>query len=385
MKFSIIYEAQMVDTSRANEAQVFADMVEQVVLAEEMGFDVIWSVEHHCLSQYAHLSAPESFLAFIAGRTTRIHVGHGVVCLPFKMNHPIKVAERVATLDLLSRGRLHFGVGKGGTVQETGAFDTPLDQVTPQVDESMYMIPKMWMQEVFEHHSDLINIPPRPIHPKPFQDPHPFMYMACTRDEALHIAGSRGLGSLVLGFSGPDEIARKNAIYRKAFAERKPEDQVGYRPQQHLAALCPAIVLDDREKARRIGVRGQRFFAESIQYWYAGGDKPSVDDLDADSQVAELKGAQERLVAFLGQEKIPVTELHLSNYQFDDDAYGTVDQAIRYVKRLQAAGADEILFLVQMGTVPHWATMETIRNIGEHLIPHFRAEEETQGKLRAAD
>ena len=76
MKFSIIYEAQMVDTSRENEAQVFADMIEQCVLAEEMGFDVIWSVEHHCLTQYAHLSAPESFLAFVAGRTKRIHVGH---------------------------------------------------------------------------------------------------------------------------------------------------------------------------------------------------------------------------------------------------------------------------------------------------------------------
>ena len=120
MKFSIIYEAQMVDTSRKNEAQVFLDIVEQSLLAEEMGFDVIWSVEHHSLTQYAHLSAPESFLAFVAGATKRIHVGHGVICLPFNMNHPIKVAERVATLDILSKGRLHFGVGKGGTRQETG-------------------------------------------------------------------------------------------------------------------------------------------------------------------------------------------------------------------------------------------------------------------------
>ena len=111
MKFSIIYEAQMVDTSRANEAQVFHDIVDQCVLAEEMGFDCIWSVEHHCLTQYAHLSAPESFLAFIAGRTSRIHVGHGVICLPFNMNHPIKVAERIATLDLLSSVLLHLGVG----------------------------------------------------------------------------------------------------------------------------------------------------------------------------------------------------------------------------------------------------------------------------------
>jgi alkanesulfonate monooxygenase SsuD/methylene tetrahydromethanopterin reductase-like flavin-dependent oxidoreductase (luciferase family) len=372
MKFSIIYEAQMVDTSRKNEAQVFHDIVEQCLLADELGFDVIWSVEHHCLSQYAHLSAPESFLAFVAGATKRIHVGHGVICLPFKMNHPIKVAERVATLDILSKGRLHFGVGTGGTIQETGAFDTPLDSVTPQVDESMYMIPKMWMQDVFEHHSDLINIPPRPIHPKPYQDPHPPMYMACTREEALQISGSRGLGALVLGFSGPDEIAKKNAIYRKAFAERKLEDQVGFRPTQHLAALCPAIILDDREKARRIGTRGQRFFAESIRYWYAGGPKPVVDDLDADTQMAALEQSKEQIVAYLGQEKIPVTDAAVSNYHVDEDAYGTVDQAIRYVERLEAAGADEILFLVQMGTVPHEASMETIRNIGNHLIPHFK-------------
>jgi alkanesulfonate monooxygenase SsuD/methylene tetrahydromethanopterin reductase-like flavin-dependent oxidoreductase (luciferase family) len=371
VKFSIIYEAQMVDTSRANEAQVFSDMVEQAKLADELGFDCIWSVEHHCLTQYAHLSAPESFLAFIAGATKNIHVGHGVVCLPFNMNHPIKVAERVATLDLLSKGRLHFGVGKGGTIQETGAFGTKMEDVTPQVDESMYLIPKMWMQETIEHHG-LINIPERPIHPKPYQDPHPLMYMACTRDDSLDTAGSRGLGALVMGFTGPDEIHRKNEIYRAAWKNRKPEDQVGYRPNQHLAALCPAVILEDRERARRVGIRGQRFFAESIRYWYAGGEKPNIDDLDADAQLALLKKSEDNLVAYLGEEKIPVTVVQTDNYQVDEDAYGTIDQAIRYVERLEAAGADEILFLVQMGTIPHDVTMTTIRNIGEHLIPYFR-------------
>ena len=371
MKFSIIYEAQMVDISRQNEQQVFHDIVEQSLYAEEMGFDVIWSVEHHSLTQYAHLSAPESFLAFIAGATSRIHVGHGVICLPFNMNHPIKVAERVATLDILSRGRLHFGVGKGGTKQETGAFDTKLEDVTPQVDESMYLIPKMWMQDEIEHHG-LIDIPPRPVHPKPFQDPHPPMYMACTRDDSLVTAGSRGLGALVLGFSGPDEIARKNEIYREAYKTRKAEDQVGFRPTEHLAALCPAVILEDRERARRIGVRGQRFFGESIRFWYAGGDKPTVDDLDADAQIAEIKKSEQELVAYLGQEKIPIIDATTSNYHIEEDAYGTVDQAIRYVQRLVDAGADEILFMLQMGAIPHEVTMETIRNIGNHLIPHFR-------------
>ncbi len=375
MKFSIIYEAQMVDVSRANEAQVFQDMVDQCLLAEEMDFDCIWSVEHHCLTQYAHLSAPESFLAFIAGATTRIHVGHGVVCLPFNMNHPIKVAERVATLDLLSRGRMHFGVGKGGTIQETGAFGTRMEDVTPQVDESMYLIPKMWMQDTIEHHG-LINIPERPIHPKPFQDPHPLMYMACTREDSLRVAGSRGLGALVMGFNGPYEIAERSKVYRKAFAERKAEDQVGFRPNNHLAALCATVVLDDREKARRVGIRGQRFFAESIRYWYAGGEKPSVDDLNAEEQFAELKASEERLIAYLGEQAIPVTPDARGNYNIAEDAYGTPDDCIRHVEQLIEAGADEILFLVQMGTIPHEVTMETIRNIGKHVIPHFRAKAE---------
>src|SRR5579872_5505449 len=105
----------MADPSPASEFQCFHEIMEQSLLAEAVGFDCIWAVEHTALTQYAHMSAPETFLAFLAGRTSRIHVGHGVVCLPFKMNHPIKVAERIATLDILSEGRLHFGVGEGGT------------------------------------------------------------------------------------------------------------------------------------------------------------------------------------------------------------------------------------------------------------------------------
>jgi len=372
MKFSIIYEAQMVDLSRRSEQQVFHDMVEQSLLAEELGFDCIWAVEHHCLTRYAHMSAPESFLAFIAGATKRIHVGHGVVCLPFKMNHPIKVAERVATLDLLSRGRLHFGVGKGGTPQETGAFGTNLADVTAQVDESMYLIPKMWMQDTIEHHG-LIDIPERPVHPKPFQDPHPPMYMACTRHDSLTTAGSRGLGALVMGFNGAGEIAERNEAYRTAFKNRKPEDQVGFRPTEHLAALCATTVLDDRAKARRIGIRGQRFFAESIAYWYAGGAPPQVDDLDEETQLAQLKSSENRMVAFLGDHGIPVLSDATGNYHIEDDAYGTVEDCIRQVGKIIEAGADEILFLVQMGTIPHEISMETIRNIGTHVIPHFRA------------
>lgn len=374
MKFSIIYEAQMVDTSRENEARCFHEIVEQAVLAEEMGFDTVWAVEHTALTQYAHMSAPETFLAFLAGKTTRLGIGHGVVCLPPAMNHPVKVAERIATLDILSNGRVHFGMGKGGTQQEAGTFGYDLAELQPMIDESMYLIPKIMVQEEIEHDGAHIRIPRRPIHPKPYQDPHPPLYMACTRADALTTAGARGIGALVLGFAGPDDIASKNAIYRAAWANRKVEDQVGFRPTEHLAALCPALVLDDREKARKIGLRGQRFFVESLGYWYQGGPKPTVEDLSGDAQAAILQQEKAAVVAYLSEEKISIGTEHTGAYEEVQDAYGTAEDCVRYVQRLFDAGADEILFLFQMGAVPHEAIMETIRNIGTHVIPHFRAQ-----------
>lgn len=373
MKFSIIYEAQMVDTSRENEARVFNEIIEQSLLAEQVGFDNVWAVEHTALTQYAHMSAPETFLAFLAGKTTRLGIGHGVVCLPPAMNHPVKVAERIATLDILSGGRVHFGMGKGGTQQEAGTFGYDLAELQPMIEESMHLIPKILKDGHVEHDGKYIKIPSRPIHPSPLQQPHPPLYMACTREHTLVTAGESGIGALVLGFSGPDEIAKKNAIYREAFRNRKAEDQVGFRPTEHLAALCAATVLDDRAKARKIGMRGQRFFAESIAYWYQGGPAPTVDeDLSAEDQEALLAKDKEKVVAYLSEEHIPIGDEHLSNYTVAQDAYGTPEDCIRYVQRLLDAGADEILFLFQMGGIPHDVILETIRNIGEHVIPHFR-------------
>src|SRR5258706_4587700 len=149
MQFSMIFEAQTADPSRAGEFQVLHECVEQAVLAEQVGFDRVWSVEHHCLKWYAHMSAPETFLAYVAAKTSRIRIGHGVVCLPFRMNHPVKVAERIAMLDILSKGRVDFGIGKGGTIPEAGAFPTPGGEIPPQLEGRARIIPRMWRGETF--------------------------------------------------------------------------------------------------------------------------------------------------------------------------------------------------------------------------------------------
>jgi len=353
------------------------------MLAEKVGFDNVWCVEHTALTQYAHMSAPETMLAFLAGKTSRIGIGHGVVCLPPAMNHPVKVAERIATLDILSGGRVHFGMGKGGTQQEAGTFGYDLAELQPMIDESMYLIPKIMTQDEIEHEGKYIQIPRRPIHPKPYQDPHPPMYLACTNTDTLTRAGQRGMGALVLGFGGPEDVAKKNAVYRDAWRTRKPEDQVGFRPNQHLAALCPTIVLDDGLKARQIGIKGQRYFMESLAHWYGGAPKPDPTQWEDDVTTQDAEGKDVIRTQF-ASEKV--------SFDFSDPnmmlmnpnhAYGTVADCIGYVQRLIDAGADEILFICQMGTIPQWAQLETLRNIGEKVIPHFRNAQPMAAQKRA--
>jgi alkanesulfonate monooxygenase SsuD/methylene tetrahydromethanopterin reductase-like flavin-dependent oxidoreductase (luciferase family) len=376
MRFSLIFEAQTVDASPRGERQVFDELVDQALLAEDLGFDVVWCVEHTSLTHYAHMSAPETFLAYIAGRTRRIGIGHGVVCLMPNMNHPIKVAERIATLDLLSKGRVHFGVGKGGSQQEAGAYGYDLKALQPLIDESMYLIPRMFVEDEVSFNGEHITVPPRPIHPKPFQSPHPPMYLACTNPDTLVRAGKRGMGALVLGFGGPDEVAKKNTAYKEAWDSRDPAEQVGYRPIRHLAALCPTIVLDDADEARRIGIRGQRYFYESLNYWYGGGAKPDPDSWgdqlveEGGETIITTKLASETLTMELRPDedgRRPSAGILSANH-----AYGDVAQCIDYVQQLIDAGADEILFMTNMGTVPQWAQLETLRKIGTHVIPHFR-------------
>ncbi|MES1246081.1 MAG: LLM class flavin-dependent oxidoreductase [Actinomycetota bacterium] len=375
MEFSMIFEAQIAGPTPETERQTMHDCVEQAVLADEMGFDRIWAVEHHTLHQYAHMSAPEVFLTYVAAKTTRIRIAHGVICLPFKYNHPIRVAERTAMLDILSNGRLDVGFGKGSTDQELDAFGVDKDRAYDEVLESISIIPKMWQQEVFEHHSELLDIPSRRILPKPVQDPHPPMFLACTRSEMFEYAGAHGLGALALGFAGPDDVAIKNGLYRNAIANRNEDDVHGAFANDKLVALCPAIVLEDREEAQRIGFRGQRFFVESIAQW-KGGPPPNPDTYDLDNEAALLAMQEATLKAKFGSEdikSISIDEIRSSGLQRYNvnQAYGNPDDAIAYIERLIEAGADEIMFILQMGTVPQEAILESIRQIGTHVIPHF--------------
>ncbi len=373
MQFSMIFEAQMADATSANEQQVIRDCVDQAVYAEEMGFDRVWAVEHHSLKWYAHMSAPEIFLAWVAARTSRIRIGHGVVCMPFNYNHPIRVGERAAMLDILSEGRLDLGAGRGATLQEMSAMGVDPDRTYAEVEEALRMIGSMWRGEDgegFHWHGELLQVDDHPILPRPVQRPHPPLFLACTKRDTVSLAAEYGIGALVLGFSGPDDVAGLNKIYRETIESRSRKRFVSSVQNDHFAALCPTIVLDDAAEALQVGARGQRFFAEAISHWYGSGPEPSVGG-DDDDQLVAIETSKDRMVAKLHEMDIPVRPNSTATFNLVEHAYGDYRDAIAYAERLRDAGADEIMCLIQMGTVPQAACMETIRLWGEKVIPHF--------------
>jgi alkanesulfonate monooxygenase SsuD/methylene tetrahydromethanopterin reductase-like flavin-dependent oxidoreductase (luciferase family) len=371
VQFSMIFEAQLADPTPEHERQVIHDCVEQAVLAEQVGFDRVWAVEHHSLKWYAHMTAPEVFLTWVAAKTERIRIGHGVVCMPFNFNHPARVAERAAMLDVLSGGRLDLGAGRGGTHQETSLCGVDADRTREEVEEALRIVSRAWSDGDLEWHGSLLDIDPHPILPRPVQAPHPPLYMACTRPDTVTVAAEYGIGALVLGFSGPDEIADMRRLYDGAIASRTGDRFVSTVVNDHFSALCPTIVLDDRDEAIRIGSRGQRFFAQAIAHWYGGSPPPDEAVQEGVDEVALLDQAAEQQVAYMHEAKIPVRASATDLFK-TEQAYGNADDAIAYVERLAECGADEVMCLIQMGTVPQEACLETIRQWGDKVIPHFR-------------
>ncbi|HVM95055.1 MAG TPA: LLM class flavin-dependent oxidoreductase, partial [Candidatus Acidoferrales bacterium] len=241
MKFDLLYELQAPKPHAEDSIhRCYKDSLAQIELADRVGFHTVWAVEHHFLVEFAYLSAPEVFLAAAAARTKNIRIGHGVVLLPHKFNHPIRVAERVAALDLISDGRVEFGTGRSSQYEQEGfEIDTTVSRDMWQ--ESLEIIPRMWTEDPFEYVGRFVKIPARSVIPKPLQRPHPPIWMAATSPTSWEIAGRNGIGILGLTiFVSVPQLEERIRAYKAALREAKPvgkfiNDRVGAFTIVHVA------------------------------------------------------------------------------------------------------------------------------------------------------
>ena len=355
MKFSIFFELQISQPTPAAEARLFHDCVEQAVLADELGYHCVWEVEHHGLREYSHSSAPEVFLAFVAARTRRIRLGHGVTLLPFRYNHPLRVAERIATLDVLSGGRVNFGTGKSASQVEQQAFEVDQAALHDEWREAVEMIPRMWASEVFEHRGRFFRIPPTQVIPKPVQVPHPPIFAACSKPESAAEVGKLGIGALNFAFGSDDYLEEKVRDYRAASALARPEG----RAKNDWFACTPAtLVLKDDTAALRHGTRGARFFLNAMARYYFSDERPT-GELD----IPRRDLSERALQAARDERNAPGSQL--------TTIIGDPAAARESVSRFRDAGVDELVLVMQMGTVPHEIILESLRTFAEGVMPHF--------------
>src|SRR5204862_4384929 len=254
-----------------SEEQLLWNALEQIELADTLGFDHVWEVEHHFLEEYSHSSAPEVFLAAASQRTARIRLGHGIVQLPPAVNHPARIAERIATLDLVSGGRVEFGTGEGSSQAELGGFGVDRDLKREQWDEALDAVTRMFVEEPFAgYHGRWIDTPPRNVVPKPKQKPHPPLWVACSRRETILLAARKGMGALSFSFVEPEEAKGWADEYYQLIASEECVPG-GFAVNPNVAIVLPFMCHRDEQTAIDHGIDGAHFFGYSLAHYYVFG------------------------------------------------------------------------------------------------------------------
>jgi alkanesulfonate monooxygenase SsuD/methylene tetrahydromethanopterin reductase-like flavin-dependent oxidoreductase (luciferase family) len=389
MRFGLFYEHQNPRpwVEERSEHRLLKDALEQIELADRVGFDYVWEVEHHFLEEYSHSPAPEVFLAAASQRTERIRLGHGIVQIPPPVNHPARVAERVATLDLVSDGRLDFGTGESSSGAELGGFLVDRKEKRAMWEDAMEAIARMLVEEPFAGWSSrYVQMPPRNVVPKPLQKPHPPFWVACSRRETIHFAARKGIGGLSFSFVEPEDAGKWVTEYYDLIASEECVP-AGFAVNPSIAVVLPMMCHEDEQTAIDRGIDGAHFFGYSLAHYYGlGQHRPGVTSIWEEFQQnrSERGFAREIVTADDAPLGVRLMEQGLGSLR---GAIGTPEQISELVRRYQSVGIDQIIFVLQAGPNKHEHVCESIELFAKKVMPEFldgREEEEAEKAERLA-
>jgi alkanesulfonate monooxygenase SsuD/methylene tetrahydromethanopterin reductase-like flavin-dependent oxidoreductase (luciferase family) len=372
MRFGLFYEHQLPRPwASGDEHRLLKNALDQIELADELGFDFVWEVEHHFLEEYSHSSAPEVFLAAASQRTKRIRLGHGIVQLPVGYNHPVRVAERIATLDLVSDGRVEFGTGESSSEAELGGFGVDRATKREQWEESLDVVTRLLAEEPFAGYDGAyVQMPPRNVVPKSAQRPHPPVWVACSRRETIHMAATKGIGALSFSFVEADEARQWADDYYRTI-ESELCVPAGFAVNANLACVLPMMCHEDEETAIDRGIDGCHFFGYSLAHYYVfGTHTPGVTDVWQEFEKnRDLFGFSRAVAARMGQKLgAQLIEQGLGSLR---GAVGTPDQIRELVRAYEDAGVDQLIFVSQAGRNRHDHVCESMELFAREVMPEF--------------
>ena len=373
MKFGIFHELSVGKPwTPESESNVYHNALDQTVLADQLGFDQVWAVEHHFLEEYSHCSAPEVFLAAAAARTERIRLGHGVMVVLPPFNHPARCAERAAALDIISKGRLEFGTGRSATWTELGGFRCVPDNTKDMWDEAVRAIPKMWTQETFSMEGKYFSMPERAVIPKPYQKPHPPIWVAVSSPETAIQAAERGIGCLGVSIGTPGEYEQRVKDYRKAIRSAEP---VGDFVNDQVNGVTFLYVDETDKEAEVWGTKLAYNFAYLAAHLIGISSVYPTAAYKTPGLLFGLRQAPKGERAPGGGGVIR-----------EGMGVGSPQTVIRNLKMWEELGVDRMLFILNAAeSVPQEKVLNSLRLFAEEVMPAFEGRSDSSIRGAAAD
>jgi alkanesulfonate monooxygenase SsuD/methylene tetrahydromethanopterin reductase-like flavin-dependent oxidoreductase (luciferase family) len=353
VKFGLFYELQLPRPWDGDaEQRMIQQGLEQIELADKLGYDCVWMVEHHFMEEYSHCSAPEVFLAAASQRTKNIRLGHGVIQMT--TNHPARVAERISFLDLVSNGRVEFGMGEGATTTELHPFDRRVrDKRSVWEDAVRATLPMFW-NESWAYEGEHFKFPPRNVLPKPVQKPHPPLWVACSQLETMRQAGKWGMGALGFQFVSADVAHKWVAAYYNGYTTQL-DKLCDYQTNPNIAMVSPLMCAETDAEA--IGkADGWTFFQFALRYY---GTHPLIPP-----------GSVNIWNEYMAWRETPAGQKPATT-----GLIGSPETCRNRMRKFESSNIDQVILLLQAGRNKHEDIMASLEMFARDVMPEFKDNE----------
>lgn len=329
----------------------YQETLEQIVYADELGFDIAWLAELHFYQSFSILSSPLVLAAALAQQTTRIRLGTAVALLP--LQHPLRVVEDAATVDLLSQGRLELGVGRGAIAIHFQGFNVPVEESRERFEEALTIIERAWTQATCAFAGKYFQVPETSVVPKPLQHPHPPLRIAANSPETAAFAGARGYPVFVASVINPfPKLLEQIDIYHRAFGAA---EHTGKRPD--VAAMFPVYVADSAAHVR------QEVESSLMYYFRTVSEQLRLGERDPSPSYEYLREVRRRMEAITWEEADTTMAL-----------YGSPERCVEKLRDAHGRyGMDQVIcWFNPGGLVPHRQVLASMRRFAEEVMPAVR-------------
>jgi alkanesulfonate monooxygenase SsuD/methylene tetrahydromethanopterin reductase-like flavin-dependent oxidoreductase (luciferase family) len=358
MKFDLFYELSVPGFGKRTEAQVFHDTLRELETAEHCGFNTAWFVEHHFMPEYSHSSAPDLLLAAASQRTQRLRLGYGIIPLPY--HHPVQVAERIATLDILCNGRVEFGFGRGFSPREYECFAANMAQSRHITSEALQIILQSFASRPVTYSGQHFQLDNINVIPKPLQQPHPPLWSAAVSPESFSQAAQLGVGVLAGPFKPWFMIRQDIKRYQQAWKKYKASnltDGTEARPQ--VGMTIGIFCLEDGQQARELAKEGMEWFYRALLQQ----TRPVLESLYSSYEhyrhLGRYRFLLDKIVRLSLLERLGMVIV------------GDPQHCIKQLSKLQSAGVTRVLCAIGAGVLDTQQVEASMRVMSRQVMPAF--------------